>query len=232
MRGLKDKVAIVTGGGQGIGRALTLRLAEEGCKVAIFDLKLESAREAEKLAPEGRVTSYELDVGDYRTFLKLMPPLRTEDERMALVEAMSAGLIDIICSDHDPQDVETKRLPFAEAAAGAIGVETMLSAGLRLVAGGHVKLPRLIRAMTARPAEILKLPVGKLAPGVPAEPRHDYRRVVRGGNPTLALDLLTDSDRRYPVARHTPGEPACRSLPYLGVSARAVPSQRATMELR
>jgi 2-hydroxycyclohexanecarboxyl-CoA dehydrogenase len=65
VRGLKDKVAIVTGGGQGIGRALTLRLAEEGCKVAIFDLKLDAAREAEKLAPEGRVTSYELDVGDY-----------------------------------------------------------------------------------------------------------------------------------------------------------------------
>ena len=83
------------------------------------------------------LTLNELDVGDYRTFLKLMPPLRGEDERMALVEALSAGLIDIICSDHDPQDVETKRLPFAEAAAGAIGVETMLSASLRLVAGGR-----------------------------------------------------------------------------------------------
>jgi 2-hydroxycyclohexanecarboxyl-CoA dehydrogenase len=65
LRGLKDKVAIVTGGGQGIGRALTLRLAEEGCKVAIFDLKLEAAKETESLAPAGRVTGYELDVGDY-----------------------------------------------------------------------------------------------------------------------------------------------------------------------
>ena len=115
------------------------------------------------------LTLNELDVGDYRTFLKLMPPLRAEDERVALVEAVSAGLIDIICSDHDPQDVETKRLPFAEAAAGAIGVETMLSASLRLVAGGHVTLPRLIRAMTARPAEILRLPVGRLAVGAPAD---------------------------------------------------------------
>jgi dihydroorotase len=111
----------------------------------------------------------ELDVGDYRTFLKLNPPLRAEDERMALVEALAHGLIDVICSDHDPQDVETKRLPFAEAAAGAIGVETMLSASLRLVAGGHVPLPRLIRAMTARPAEILRLPVGRLSVGAPAD---------------------------------------------------------------
>ena len=111
------------------------------------------------------LTLNELDVGDYRTFLKLMPPLRGEDERMALVEALNAGLIDIICSDHDPQDVETKRLPFAEAAAGAIGVETMLSASLRLVASGDVTLPRLIRAMTSGPAEILRLPVGRLAVG-------------------------------------------------------------------
>ena len=115
------------------------------------------------------LTLNELDVGDYRTFLKLMPPLRAEDERMALIEAVSAGLIDVICSDHDPQDVETKRLPFAEAAAGAIGVETMLSASLRLVAGGHLALPRLIRAMTARPAAILGLPVGRLTVGAPAD---------------------------------------------------------------
>ena len=115
------------------------------------------------------LTLNELDVGDYRTFLKLNPPLRAEDERMALVEALSAGLIDVVCSDHDPQDVETKRLPFAEAAAGAIGVETMLSASLRLVAGGYVALPRLIRAMTARPAEILRLPVGRLDVGAPAD---------------------------------------------------------------
>jgi dihydroorotase len=115
------------------------------------------------------LTLNELDVGDYRTFLKLTPPLRSEDERMALVEALSAGAIDVIASDHDPQDVETKRLPFAEAAAGAIGVETMLSASLRLVSGGFVSLPRLIRAMTLRPAEILKLPLGRLAVGAPAD---------------------------------------------------------------
>lgn len=111
----------------------------------------------------------ELDVGDYRTFLKLSPPLRAEEERMALVEALNEGLVDVICSDHDPQDVETKRLPFAEAAAGAIGVETMLSASLRLVTAGHLSLPRLLRAMTLRPAEILRLPVGRLSVGAPAD---------------------------------------------------------------
>jgi dihydroorotase len=137
-------------------------------------LSLEArAREASLPATCGvsvnHLTLNELDVGDYRTFLKLNPPLRAEDERLALVEALSAGLIDVVCSDHDPQDVDTKRLPFAEAAAGAIGVETMLSASLRLVAGGHVTLPRLLRAMTVRPAEILRLPVGRLSVGAPAD---------------------------------------------------------------
>jgi dihydroorotase len=115
------------------------------------------------------LTLNELDVGDYRTFLKLNPPLRDEDERRGLVEAVNSGLVDVICSDHDPQDVETKRLPFADAAAGAIGVETMLSASLRLVAAGHVRLPRLIRAMTSRPAEILRLPLGRLSVGARAD---------------------------------------------------------------
>jgi len=115
------------------------------------------------------LTLNELDVGDYRTFLKLSPPLGSEDERMGLVEALNAGLIDLVCSDHDPQDVETKRLPFAEAAAGAIGVETMLSAGLRLVAAGHISLPRMLRTMSLRPAQILRLPVGRLSMGAPAD---------------------------------------------------------------
>lgn len=115
------------------------------------------------------LTLNENDIGDYRTFLKLMPPLRHEDERMALVEALAAGDIDVIVSDHCGQDVEAKRVPFAEAEPGAIGLETMLAAGLRLVHAGQVSLPVLLRAMTSRPAEILGLAQGRLAKGAPAD---------------------------------------------------------------
>jgi dihydroorotase len=115
------------------------------------------------------LTLNESDIGDYRTFLKLAPPLRHEDERRALVAALASGLIDAVVSDHNPQDVETKRLPFAEAEDGAIGLETMLSAGLRLVTSGELALERLLAAMTLRPAEILGLPQGRLALGAPAD---------------------------------------------------------------
>jgi dihydroorotase len=115
------------------------------------------------------LTLNENDIGPYRTFLKLSPPLRTENDRLALVAAVASGLIDVIMSDHNPQDVEVKRLPFAEAAAGAIGLETMLSAGLRLVHSGDIELKTLIRAMSTRPAELLGLPGGSLRPGSPAD---------------------------------------------------------------
>ncbi|MGH6838531.1 MAG: dihydroorotase [Methylocella sp.] len=115
------------------------------------------------------LTLNENDIGDYRTFLKLAPPLRHEDERRALVAALEAGLIDAVVSDHNPQDVETKRLPFTEAEEGAIGLETMLAAGLRLVHSGEIPLPRLIAAMTIRPAEILGLPQGRIKIGAPAD---------------------------------------------------------------
>ncbi|MDB5509102.1 MAG: dihydroorotase [Hyphomicrobiales bacterium] len=115
------------------------------------------------------LTLNENDIGDYRTFLKLMPPLRHEDERLALVEGLASGVIDVIVSDHDGQDVEAKRVPFAEAEAGAVGLETLLAAGLRLVHADQVSLPILLRAMTSRPAEILGLPQGRLAIGAPAD---------------------------------------------------------------
>jgi len=111
----------------------------------------------------------ENDIGEYRTFFKLYPPLRSEDDRMAMVDALAKGQIDIIVSSHDPQDVDTKRLPFGEAADGAIGLETMLSAALRLHHAGHVPLMRLIDAMSTRPAEIFGLPGGTFKVGAPGD---------------------------------------------------------------
>ena len=115
------------------------------------------------------LTLNENDIGEYRTFFKLAPPLRGEADRQALVEAVASGLIDTICSDHNPQDVETKRLPFAECDAGAIGLETMLSAALRLVESGDIALPRLIEAMATAPARLLGVPGGRLERGSPAD---------------------------------------------------------------
>jgi dihydroorotase len=115
------------------------------------------------------MTLNEVDVGSYRTFCKLSPPLRAEEDRAALVSAIASGLIDVVMSDHDPQDVETKRQPFADAAPGAIGIETMLTAGLRLVHNGEIELPPLLRAMSTRPAELLGIPGGSLRPGSPAD---------------------------------------------------------------
>jgi dihydroorotase len=115
------------------------------------------------------MTLNEVDVGSYRTFCKLSPPLRAEQDRAALVSAIANGLIDVVMSDHDPQDVETKRQPFADAAPGAIGIETMLTAGLRLIHNGEIELPSLLRAMSTRPAELLGLPGGTLRPGSVAD---------------------------------------------------------------
>jgi dihydroorotase len=120
-------------------------------------------------ASVNHITLNENDIGPYRTFLKVAPPLRAEDDRKKIVEALSRGLIDVVMSDHNPQDVETKRLPFAEAAAGAIGLETMLTAGLRLVHSGELELSALLRAMSTRPAELLGLPGGTLRSGAPAD---------------------------------------------------------------
>jgi dihydroorotase len=111
----------------------------------------------------------ENDIGEYRTFFKLSPPLRTEDDRQAMVDALADGTIDIIVSSHDPQDVDTKRLPFADAADGAIGLETMLAAALRLHHADRVPLMRLIDALSTRPAQIFGLPAGTLKPGAKAD---------------------------------------------------------------
>lgn len=111
----------------------------------------------------------ENDIGEYRTFFKLSPPLRGEDDRKAMVDALARGEIDIIASSHDPQDVDTKRLPFADAADGAIGLESLLAAALRLYHSGEVPLMRLIDALSTRPATIFGLDAGRLCPGAPAD---------------------------------------------------------------
>ncbi|MDF0595418.1 dihydroorotase [Psychromarinibacter halotolerans] len=110
-----------------------------------------------------------LDIGDYRTFFKLKPPLRDEEDRLAMVEAVASGLIDTISSMHTPQDEESKRLPFEEAASGAVGLETLLPAALRLYHADALTLPQLFRAMALNPAKRLGLPTGRLEAGAPAD---------------------------------------------------------------
>ncbi|WP_244273396.1 amidohydrolase family protein, partial [Pseudovibrio sp. POLY-S9] len=115
------------------------------------------------------LTLNENDIGPYRTFHKMSPPLRTEDDRQAMVKALADGTIDIIMSDHNPQDVETKRHPFAEAEYGALGLETMLGAGMRLVLNEDISLSKLLATMTCNPADRLGLPAGRLSKGAPAD---------------------------------------------------------------
>lgn len=110
-----------------------------------------------------------LDVADYRTFFKLKPPLRDEDDRFAVGEAVASGLIDVISSMHTPQDEESKRLPFEEAASGAVALETFLPAAMRLVHSGAIELPLLWRAMSYNPARRLGLPSGRMRVGAPAD---------------------------------------------------------------
>jgi dihydroorotase len=111
----------------------------------------------------------ENDIGAYRTFFKLSPPLRDEETRRALVDAVIDGTIDVIVSGHNPQSDDTKRLPFAEAAFGAIGLETMLSAALQLYHSENMPLERLVESMSQKPAALLGLETGRLAAGAPAD---------------------------------------------------------------
>ena len=115
------------------------------------------------------LTLNEFDVAEYRTFFKLKPPLRSEDDRLVIIDALKDGIIDIISSMHTPQDEESKRLPFEEAASGAVGLETLLPAALRRCHGGLLDLPSLFRAMSLNPAKRLGLPAGRLEVGAPAD---------------------------------------------------------------
>ena len=144
------------------------------------------------------LTLNETDIGEYRTFFKLAPPLRREEDRQACVDALADGTIDVVVSDHDPQHVETKRHPFAEAENGAIGLETLLAAALRAVQDGRVPLARALAAMTSTPARLLGLPQGRLAVGAPGD--------------VILVDLdspwVNDKERILSISKNTPFEKA------------------------
>ncbi len=108
-------------------------------------------------------------VGDYRTFAKLSPPLRSEDDRRAVVEALADGTIDAIASDHAPQDEDAKRLPFAQAAFGGVGLETLLPISLELHHNGHMPLLEVLHRLTCAPADLMGLTAGRLRVGAPAD---------------------------------------------------------------
>ncbi|MDY8109775.1 dihydroorotase [Fulvimarina sp. 2208YS6-2-32] len=158
-----------------------LRLAAlTGCRYHAAELSLAESAQVLRTAKRRHVnvsggvsinhlSLNENDIGEYRTFFRLSPPLRGEDDRLALVEAVRDGTIDVIHSAHDPQDAEGKRRPFTEAESGAIGLETLLAAALRLHFTSDVSLMRLVETMSTAPARLLGLDRGTLQPGRPAD---------------------------------------------------------------
>jgi dihydroorotase len=111
----------------------------------------------------------EMEVADYRTFAKLSPPLRSEDDRLAIVEGLKSGIIDAVASDHTPQDEESKRLPFAQAACGGVGLETLLPVTLSLAHNGEMGILDALKLVTSAPADLMNLPAGRLQKGAPAD---------------------------------------------------------------
>lgn len=111
----------------------------------------------------------ELSVSEYRTFAKLSPPLRSDEDRQAIVEGLKSGVIDVIASDHSPQDQDSKRLPFAQAAFGGSGLETLLAVSMDLVHNGDMSLLDVIAKLTSAPAALLGLNAGRLEKGAPAD---------------------------------------------------------------
>lgn len=111
----------------------------------------------------------ELAVGEYRTFAKLSPPLRSEEDRQAIIEGIKDGVIDVVASDHAPEDEDSKRLPFAQAAFGGVGLETLLAITLELYHNGHMSLLDCLKTITCNPADLIGLPAGKLEKGAAAD---------------------------------------------------------------
>ncbi len=119
--------------------------------------------------PIANLALSENDIGPYRTYFRVTPPLRSEDDRLALIEGIRSGAIDVIVSNHHPQDVDSKRLPFAEAAEGAVGLQTLLAASLRLHHTDGIPLMRVLECLTSAPADRLGLASGRIAVGAPAD---------------------------------------------------------------
>ncbi len=158
-----------------------IRLVElTGCRLHIAHISIAESVEAVRRAKASGLpvtcdtappyfALNEVAIGDYRTFAKLSPPLRGEGDRRAIVEGLKDGTIDCIASDHTPQDEESKRLPFAAAAMGGVGLETLLAVTLELYHNGHISVLDALRFVTSAPADLLKLRAGKLAQGRPAD---------------------------------------------------------------
>ena len=161
-----------------IERDLTL-LEKVKCRYHISQLSSQKSVEVIKYRKEivkftsgvsiNNLSLNENDIGNFRTFLKLSPPLRREEDRLALVQGLKDGLIDVIVSDHKPEDEESKRLTFAQAATGASGIETLLSLSLELYHNGSLKLETIIKALTSNPAKVLKINKGNLSIGNDAD---------------------------------------------------------------
>ena len=142
------------------------------------------------------LTLNELDVGAYLTFRKVKPPLRAEADRLAMVEGIASGALDVIVSSHDPQAADTKRQTFAQAAFGAVGLETLLPAALQLHHNGHSDMSDILARMTIAPARILGLDGGRLARGAPAD------LVIFGSDEPFRVD----PEQLHSRARNTPFE--------------------------
>jgi dihydroorotase len=143
-------------------------LSTAGAVAAIRRAKMQGLRVTCDTAPP-YFTLNETAVGDYRTFAKLSPPLRSEADRRAVIEGLRDGTIDAIASDHAPWDQDSKRLPFSSAAYGIVGLETLLPLSLELYHNGDLGLTEVVARLTSNPARILRLPVGRLKPGAPAD---------------------------------------------------------------
>jgi dihydroorotase len=154
----------------------------------------------------------DIAVSDFRTFARLSPPLRCEDDRQASLEALSDGTIDVLCSSHDPRGPEAKRLPFSDAEPGMAGAETLLALGMGLVRDGTINMPRLFELLAANPARLLGVEAGTLMPGTPAD------------------IVLIDADKpwqiRGPVFASGAGNTPFDGLPVQGKAVRTIKGGR------